>query len=313
MNEIYRLESIKKYYNAKKAGFLDNLRKIPRTYVRALDDVSMIINRDSIIAVVGESGSGKTTLGKIIATIEDQTSGERFFYGRKIDKSNIVQVRRKLDIVFQNPKTSLNPRVKIVDLIAESLGKKDESKVESALERVGLSFREIKDKQPRELSGGQIQRVAIAKALVKTPELIILDEPTSALDESVQSQVLNILEDLRGEYKTSYLFITHNILIAGYMSNIIIVLYAGKIMEQGDANEVLRKPMHPYTQLLLSSIPKTTSKEVVPPIGDVPDLINIPTGCRFHPRCPYVMEKCKTNEPPLNTYGNYSVACWLYE
>lgn len=313
MNEIYRLESIKKYYNAKKRGVFDWMLKIPPTYARALDDVSLSLEQDSIMAVVGESGSGKTTLGKIMSTIENPTSGKRLFKGEEITNSNISSVRKKVDVVFQNPSTSLNPRVKVADLIAESLDKKDDTKVESVLEGVGLPFKEIKDKQPRELSGGQVQRVAIAKALVKNPELVILDEPTSALDESVQSQVLNILSDLRKEYRTTYLFITHNIMVAGYLSDTILVLYAGKIMEQGRAEELLEKPMHPYTQLLLSSIPKTTSKELKPPTGDVPSLIDVPGGCRFHPRCPFVMDKCRTTEPPLTLVGNSKVSCWLYE
>lgn len=313
MGEIYRLESIKKYYDASKQGVLGKIMRKPPRYARALDDISLTLNENSIMAVVGESGSGKTTLGKVISTIENQTSGNRYFKGQEVTKANLSSVRKKVDVVFQNPSTSLNPRVKISELISESLDKKDEDRVQSVLEGVGLPFKEVRNKQPRELSGGQVQRVAIAKALVKNPELIVLDEPTSALDESVQSQVLNILTDLQREYRTSYLFITHNILVAGYMSETILVLYAGRIMEQGNTEEVLSKPMHPYTQLLLASIPKTTSKEVVSPTGDVPSLIDVPKGCRFHPRCPFVMEKCKTTEPPLIAQGNYKISCWLYE
>jgi len=313
MSEIIRLDNVEKYYLAQKRGLVDTIIKVPKIFVKALDGVSISISQGSVVAIVGESGSGKTTLGKIITTLENPTRGEVFFEGIKVEKKNYVEIRKKLDMVFQNPGTSLNPKMKIKDIVSEPLGHFDEKKVSDVINEVGLSYNEVKDKQPREMSGGQVQRVAIAKALMKQPNLLVLDEPTSALDESIQAQVLNLLVDIQEKFKLTYLFITHNILVAKYISDFITVLYAGKIVEYGPTEDVLSKPLHPYTQLLLSSVPTTDTREVKPPVGDVPSLINLPSGCRFHPRCPFVMEVCKTKDPPLRNNGNNQVACWLYE
>jgi peptide/nickel transport system ATP-binding protein len=313
MSEIIRLDNVEKYYLAQKRGLIDSLVHVPKIYVKALDGVSISIERGGVVAIVGESGSGKTTMGKVITTLEKPTKGEVYFEGVKLDKKNYSEVRKKLDMVFQNPSTSLNPKMKVKDIVSEPLGHFDEKMVADVIGQVGLSYNEVKNKQARELSGGQVQRIAIAKALMKRPELLILDEPTSALDESIQAQVLNLLVDLQEQYKLTYLFITHNILVAKYISDFITVLYAGKIVEYGSTDDVLSKPLHPYTQLLLSSVPTTESKEVKPPTGDVPSLINLPSGCRFHPRCPFVIEVCKTKDPPLRNNGNNKVACWLYE
>ncbi|WP_393972002.1 ABC transporter ATP-binding protein [Oxyplasma meridianum] len=313
MSEIIRLEKVEKYYLAQKRGLIDTVIKVPKIFVKALDGVSISITKGSVVAVVGESGSGKTTLGKIITTLERPTKGEVFFEDIKVEKKNYFEIRKKLDMVFQNPGTSLNPKMKVKDIVSEPLGHFDEKRVSDVISEVGLSYNEVKNKQPREMSGGQVQRVAIAKSLMKQPELLILDEPTSALDESIQAQVLNLLVDIQEKFKLTYIFITHNILVAKYISDLITVLYAGKIFEYGRTEEVLSKPLHPYTQLLLSSVPTTDTKEVKPPVGDVPSLINLPSGCSFHPRCPFVMEVCKTKEPPLRNYGNNQVACWLYE
>jgi len=313
MSEIIRLDNVEKYYLAQKRGLVDTIIKVPKIFVKALDGVSISISQGSVVAIVGESGSGKTTLGKIITTLENPTRGEVFFEGIKVEKKNYVEIRKKLDMVFQNPGTSLNPKMKIKDIVSEPLGHFDEKKVSDVINEVGLSYNEVKNKQPREMSGGQVQRVAVAKALMKQPNLLVLDEPTSALDESIQAQVLNLLVDIQEKFKLTYLFITHNILVAKYISDFITVLYAGKIVEYGPTEYVLSKPLHPYTQLLLSSVPTTDTREVKPPIGDVPSLINLPSGCRFHPRCPFVMEVCKTKDPPLRNNGNNQVACWLYE
>ncbi len=335
MSEIYRFEDVEKYYLARKRGIIDDLLRVPKIYVKALDGVTLSIPAGKVVAIVGESGSGKTTLGKIAVTLESPTKGNLVYNGDPINKSDISKVRKHVDMVFQNPATSLNPKMKVKDIVKESLlnlepGERKEfqaeakslgityeqlleKKAEEAIAQVGLIYDEVKNKQARELSGGQVQRVAIARSIIKHPDLLVLDEPTSALDESIQAQVLNILVDLQEKFKLTYLFITHNILVAKYVSDYIIVLYAGKIVEYGPTDNVLTKPLHPYTQLLLSSVPTTDRKEVKPPVGDVPSLINLPSGCRFHPRCPFVMEKCKTDDPPLRKEGEYQVACWLYE
>lgn len=313
MSDIYRFDSVKKYYLAKKLGLIESLFREKPVYVKALDNVSFRLESGAILAVVGESGSGKTTIGKIMATIETQTSGSVFFKDSLVEKATYPKVRGSISMVFQNPSTSLNPRMQVKALIAEPLGKLDEKEATAALNDVGLSYEELKDKQPRELSGGQIQRIAIARALIKHPDLIILDEPTSALDESVQAQVLNILADIQEKYNLSYLFITHDMSVAKYIADQILVLYAGKMVEYGVASEILANPQHPYSQLLISSVPRLESAGVEAPTGDVPSLINPPPGCRFHTRCPHVMDKCKIEEPKLIETKGGRVACWLFE
>jgi peptide/nickel transport system ATP-binding protein len=312
MDDVIDLKNIKKIFLASKNGILEKIFGRKPVYVNALDDVNLQIKKGTTLGVVGESGSGKTTLAKIIATLEEPTSGELIFEGREIKQNNSGIVRDKVSMVFQNPATSVNPRMKVIELLTESLGRFDKDKINEVLVSVGLNYEDIENKDPRELSGGQIQRIAIARALIKNPEVIILDEPTSALDESVQAQILNILANAQKDRSLTYLFITHNILVARYISDFIIILYSGKIFEYGPTEKIISKPLHPYTQLLMSSIPTTNSKILKPPEGDVPSLIKPPAGCRFHPRCPFVMEKCKTEEPKVSRQGEVSVSCWLY-
>lgn len=312
MDDVIDLKNIKKIFLASKNGILEKIFGRKPVYVNALDDVNLQIKKGTTLGVVGESGSGKTTLAKIIATLEEPTSGELIFEGREIKQNNSGIVRDKVSMVFQNPATSVNPRMKVIELLTESLGRFDKDKINEVLVSVGLNYEDIENKDPRELSGGQIQRIAIARALIKNPEVIILDEPTSALDESVQAQILNILANAQKDRSLTYLFITHNILVARYISDFIIILYSGKIFEYGPTEKIISKPLHPYTQLLMSSIPTTNSKILKPPEGDVPSLIKPPAGCRFHPRCPFVMEKCKTEEPKVSRQGEVLVSCWLY-
>jgi len=312
MNEIYEFKDVKKYYLAEKRQILDALFRKKIIYVKALDDVNLNLEAGTILSIVGESGSGKTTLGKIMATIESVTDGELYFENQKITKKNIAHVRNNISMVFQNPSTSVNPRMTIKDLVSEPLKRFDEKAVREVLESVGLNYDDSKNKEPRELSGGQVQRIAVARALIKRPKLLILDEPTSALDESIQAQMLNLLIELQKKYGLTYVFITHNIGVAKYISDTIMVIYAGKIVEYGKTKDVMEKPQHPYTQLLIASVPTFASKQVASPVGDVPSLINPPEGCRFHDRCPFVMEVCKTREPPLIDVGGVKVLCWLY-
>lgn len=186
-----------------------------------------------------------------------------------------------------------------------------DSRFEGVMSSVGLDSN-FAERRPRDLSGGQRQRIAVARAIISSPKLIVLDEPTSALDASVQSQVLNLLVALRNEYNFSYLFITHNIAVARYISDRVATMYAGQIVEIGPTDEVMDNPKHPYTQALLKSVPTLDRKKIEPPKGEVPSLINVPSGCRFHPRCPYVMDKCKTMEPPARKVVEEDVSCWLY-
>ncbi|MEM0134133.1 MAG: ABC transporter ATP-binding protein [Thermoplasmatales archaeon] len=313
MNDLFKSDSVKKYYVAQKIGVIGAILKKSPLYIKALDNVTFTITKDRVLTIVGESGSGKTTLGKIITTLEYPTSGNTYFKGELVTRKNAQNIRKNFDMVFQNPSTSLNPRMRIKDIVSEALGKQDSNSAKEVIERVGLPYEEIKNKQPRELSGGQIQRIAISKTIAKQAELIVLDEPTSALDESIQAQILNLLVELQNEYKLTYVFITHNIFVAKYIGDEVLVLYAGKIAEYGQASQVLGNPFHPYTQLLISSVPSINSKELKPPDGDAPSLIDRPLGCSFHPRCPFVMNKCREEEPPLTKQGNSLVACWLYE
>ena len=312
MSDIYKLENVKKLYPIKKKQLLDTIvgRKIPN--VEALENLNISIEAGKILAVVGESGSGKSTLGKIVATIEDPSDGKTYFEGKEINSSNLRSVRKSVSMVFQNPATSINPRMKVKDLVSEPLGRFDEERVKQVLHSVGLDYNDSKDKQPREFSGGQVQRIAIARALIKNPKLLVLDEPTSALDESIQAQMLNLLISLQEKSSLTYIFITHNIGVAKYISDQMIVIYAGQAVEIGETKKILESPQQPYTRLLISSVPSFNSKEVASPVGDVPSLINPPEGCRFHSRCPFVMEICKTKEPTYADVNGVKVLCWLY-
>ncbi len=291
---------------------LDVIFRRKPVYVKALDNVSIEIEKGKILGVVGESGSGKTTLGKLISTIEMPTEGEMFFEEDKITKKNLSLVRKHTSMVFQNPYTSVNPRMKIKSLVSEPLGKFDPEKVKEVLSLVGLDYDEIKNKEPKEMSGGQIQRIAIARALIKAPDLLILDEPTSALDESIQAQILDLLLDIQAQYNLTYLFITHNIGVAKYLTDKMAVTYAGKIFEYGDTKKIIESPKHPYTQLLIASVPDFEKKELTSPVGDVPSLINVPPGCKFSNRCPKVMDICKKTEPEFRDVDGVKVLCWLY-
>jgi len=312
MNDIYEFKNVRKYYLAEKRQLLDVLFRKKIIYVKALDDVNLKLQAGTILSVVGESGSGKTTLGKIMATIESVTEGKLYFENNEITKKNVSDVRDNISMVFQNPSTSVNPRMRIKDLVSEPLRRFDEEAVKEVLESVGMNYDDSKNKEPRELSGGQVQRIAIARALIKRPKLLILDEPTSALDESIQAQMLNLLIELQKKYGLTYVFITHNIGVAKYISDTIMVVYAGKIVEYGNTSDVMEKPQHPYTQLPIASVPSFASKQIASPVGDVPSLINPPEGCRFHDRCPFVMEICKTREPPFVDVNGVKVLCWLY-
>ena len=298
-------------------------RKSSRKYVHAVDGVSVSINENEILGLLGESGSGKTTLAQIILMLTRPTSGKIIFEGKSIENSKeneLRKIRRYMQVVFQDPNSSLDPRMKVFDIIAEPLTAhghipKEEisSKVFTALERVGLN-KGSAERYPHEFSGGQKQRIAIARAIVGGPRFVVLDEPTSSLDVSVQASILNLLVSLQKQDGLSYLFISHNIDVIRYISDRIAVMYLGKIVEIADSASLTSSPLHPYTQMLLSSAPSNENPEKkIEAKGEVPSAIDPPSGCRFHPRCPFAKKVCAEREPPLTMHEGRGVACFIQE
>jgi peptide/nickel transport system ATP-binding protein len=314
---VVETRGLKRYFEAIKIGLLGRIFRQKPLMIKAVDNVDIQIGSGEVVGLVGESGCGKTTLGRLITTLETPTGGELYFQGQRVTKSNKKLVRGQVQMVFQNPYESLDPRQSVKGIVTEPLTRfglsKEErnAQFEKVMSAVSLD-QKFAERRPKDLSGGQRQRVAVARAVISNPKLIVLDEPTSALDASVQSQVLNLLVGLRDEYNFSYLVITHNIAVAKYISDRAATMYAGQIVELGPAEEVLTDPKHPYTQALMKSVPNLNTKRVEPPHGEVPSLLNLPSGCRFHTRCPFVMEKCKTNDPVMRKVGNVNVACWLF-
>jgi peptide/nickel transport system ATP-binding protein len=315
---LIKTKGLSKSFLASKRGILESLSRKPSAYVGAVDHVELEIAKNEVLALVGESGSGKTTLGLLLCTLETPTKGEIFFNDEKLEKSNAKKIRQKIQMVFQNPTESLNPRMNVRSIVMEGLQKfgldkaQKQRQFEDSLKAVGLDPEEFATRRPRDLSGGQKQRVAIARAIASNPEFIVLDEPTSALDASIQAQVLNLLVGLHDKYGFTYLLITHNIAVARFISDRVAVMYAGRLVELGSTDDIMTSPKHPYTQALLKSVPTLVTKDLQPPTGETPSLLNPPSGCRYHPRCPYVMEVCRTTDPELSPVENREVACWLY-
>jgi len=316
---VFKTVGLTKHFEVSKRGFLTSLvSRAPKVYVKAVDGVDIEIASGEVLALVGESGSGKTTIGRMLATLETVTKGDIYFMDKKVTKKSWKQVRRQVQMVFQNPTDSLDPRMPIKDIVTEPLHKSGASREDknirfgNALSLVGLDASTFAQRRSRDLSGGQRQRIAVARAIISSPTFIVLDEPTSALDASVQASVLNLLSQIHDELKLTYLFITHNISVARFISDRIAVMYAGKVVEIGPTEEVISNPKHTYTQALLRSVPTIQARDIVPPVGEVPSLVNLPMGCRFNPRCPHVMDVCRQQEPALRKVGEVDTACWHY-
>jgi len=310
---------LKKYFPVKGGIF----QKVTG-FVRAVDGVDLEIERGEIFGLVGESGCGKTTLGRACLRLIEPTSGEVRFEDVDILNLNLKdmqKMRLNVQMVFQDPFSSLDPRKMIKDTVGEGLiihglakGSELKEMVLQNLERVGLK-KEHLYRYPHEFSGGQRQRIGIARSLILNPKFIVLDEPTSALDVSVQAKILNLLLKLKKELGLTYMFISHNLSVIEYMSDRIAVMYVGKIVEMGTKVELFENPLHPYTRALFSAIPipdPDLKHEKIILKGDVPSPLNPPSGCRFHPRCPHAEEICRRNEPQLvEVEGGRMVACHL--
>jgi len=323
-----KVQNLKKYFDIK-VGFFRTLLSKSVPYVHAVDDVSFTIKRDEIFGLVGESGCGKTTTGRLLLRLIEPTAGKVYFKGLELTSINNRQqmrrLRRKMQIIFQDPYESLNPRMSIFDIIAEPLLiQKITQGLEDTTERVMEVLEDLEMtppeeyiyRFPHELSGGQRQRVAIARAFIVRPEFLVADEPVSMLDASIKSEVLDLLLGLVKKHHSSFLYITHDVALARYICDRVGVMYLGKIVEQGNIEDIILKPLHPYTEALISAVPvpdPTARRSEVVIKGEVPSAVNPPPGCRFHTRCPYVMEVCRKKEPKLiEVEGNRYLACHKY-
>jgi peptide/nickel transport system ATP-binding protein/oligopeptide transport system ATP-binding protein len=316
---LVQVDNLVKYFPVR-AGLLQRVVN----HVKAVDDVSFFVNKGETLGLVGESGCGKTTVGRTMLRLIEPTSGAVKFDGKDVfsmKPRELKAVRRDMQIIFQDPYASLDPRVPIGESVMEGLHIHNvgtpRERVDIMLEtlsKVGLESYHSR-RYPHEFSGGQRQRIGIARALALRPRFIVCDEPVSALDVSIQSQVLNILRDLQGEFGLTYLFIAHNLSVVEHVSNRVAVMYLGKMVEMTSREELFRNPLHPYTQALMSAIPipnPRLKRQRTILKGDVPSPLNPPKGCRFHPRCPVAIEKCAHEEPPFLEVGpDHWVACWL--
>ena len=316
--ELIQIKELVKYFPVR-GGLLQRVV----AWVQAVDNVSFAIREGETLGLVGESGCGKTTVGRAMLRLIEPSSGSVTFEGvdiLKLKGAELKAMRRNMQIIFQDPYASLDPRMPIGESISEGLKihriGTERQRFEIAIEmlrKVGLEDYHAR-RYPHEFSGGQRQRIGIARALALQPKFIVADEPVSALDVSIQSQVLNILKDLQAEFGLTYLFIAHNLSVVEHISDRVAVMYLGKMVEMAPRDEFFRNPLHPYTQALMSAIPipdPTIKRERIILQGDVPSPLNPPTGCRFHPRCPIAVEHCSLEEPPFRTVGgDHWVACW---
>ena len=312
---------LKKYFPAARGFGVGR----PRGWIKALDGVSVQVGEGETLGIVGESGSGKTTLAKLFLLLERPTAGSLLFDGKPteaFDRGDLARYRRAVQAVFQDPYSSLNPRMRVGHIVAEPLPRDNglgrsgtRDRIDEVLQLVGLR-RDSVTLYPHEFSGGQRQRIAIARALVTYPKFIVLDEPVSALDVSIRAQILNLLKGLQEKLGLAYVMISHDLAAARYLATRLAVMYAGQLVETGDCDAVYTEPLHPYTQALLSAalpLHPSARRQRVVLTGEVPNPMNPPTGCRFHPRCPQAMPQCRTIEPAFKEVKpGRLTACHLY-
>ena len=321
MNDILKILNARLKFKANDSFLSDKI-----TYINVLNDVNLKIKRGEILSLVGESGCGKTTLGKCILKLLNLNSGHIFFNGKDIElfnKKQLFEYRKQVQIIFQNPYASLNPKMTVYDILKEPLdvhkwgGKDDiQRRIYEVCKLTGIDIKSL-NRYSSEFSGGQRQRIAIARALVLNPQLIIADEPVSALDVSIQAQIINLLLDLKNKLNLTILFISHDLSVVKYISNFVAIMYLGQIIEFGNNDDIFNNYKHPYTKALMDSIPKiskNSKEENITIQGELPSLNTIQEGCKFYSRCPYSLPKCK-NYTPSNVYisNSHYVNCFLYD
>ena len=319
---LVSVTDLKRHFDVSKPWLNRVLEGGQRQILKAVDGVSFDIPRARTFSLVGESGCGKSTVARCVVGLYRPTAGAVLFDGTDIShlksRAEVMPFRRRIQMIFQDPYASLNPRWRVKDIVAEPIrahriltdAKAIRQRVDELLNQVRLTGRDG-EKYPHEFSGGQRQRISIARALASNPEFLVCDEPTSALDVSVQAQILNLMMDLQHELGLTYLFISHNLAVVYHVSHEVGVMYLGKLVEFGEARMLFAKPQHPYTRMLLDTIPDLgmTGRERVPVAGEVPNPINPPSGCPFHPRCPFARERCKAEVPKPIAVGPLRVAC----
>ena len=312
-----------RYFDVSRPWLQRTLAREGRQTLRAVDDLSFAVPRGTTLSLVGESGCGKSTVARLAVGLYAPTRGEMRFEGHSLSAARAQpDLRRRINMIFQDPYASLNPRWRVRDIVAEPIrafgilrGRRDiADRVAQLLTQVGMSALDG-EKFPHEFSGGQRQRISIARALSSEPQFLVADEPTSALDVSVQAQILNLLRDLQQRLQLTYLFISHNLAVVRHMSDQLGVMYLGRIVEQGPGEQVFSHPRHPYTRLLLDAIPDLamTGRSRAMVGGEVPSPINPPSGCPFHPRCPLANARCTAERPGFTRDGDVLVACHAVE
>lgn len=323
-DSFVKVTGLTRHFDVSKPWLNRVLEREAKAFLTATDDVSFNIRKGETFALVGESGSGKSTIARMIVGLLAPSGGAIEIAGRRIgaqDPGAMAAVRQKMQMIFQDPFASLNPRWRVGDIIAEPIrtfgilrGGDVTREVARLLEVVGLSAADV-GKFPHEFSGGQRQRIAIARALSSKPEFIVCDEPTSALDVSVQAQILNLMRDLQDEFRLTYLLISHDLSVVRHMANRIGVLYLGRLVEVADAKRLFTEPQHPYTRMLLDAVPDLalSGRRRKPVTGEIPNPINPPSGCAFHPRCPIAIDRCKVDIPAARITPTGTAACHLLD